>query len=780
MSFRYCRIPQPASSANFPSIWIAAAVAILLIFSSGGTRAAAQTASSLALRTLVVYNANSSDSASVANYYVAKRNIPSQNLCAITPPATNVLTWSQYVSSVKTPVQGCLNAVGPQRILYIVFTYETPYDVMGLTSPLVYALDQYVADIWDQYSTQDFFPYPYLTQLQPYYDDAQSQGNVYQPFLSFSGWRSQISSKLIYSVWRLDAPSADLARGLVDKAIAAEHSGLTGQACLDRRYGNISTVDDSDYGEGDWDLHQAATFSGLAGFVSLEDQNPEEFGTPPAPDCPGAALYSGWYSYNHYNDAFTWNTGAIGFHLDSASAANPRGGANWSANAIMKGITVTSGSVSEPELQGLLRPGGTFRDLFQGANVGDAFLRNTRWLKWMILYIGDPLYRPFPKALQNFNPPPAQASLGFAPRYFQNGETSTGTVTLAQAAPPGGTVVPLSSNWIQLVQVPVSVTVQQGQRSATFTATSAASPLVTQDSPVVITAANVGQNTLTIWPLLGADVVEPIFVIGGAPSTGTVALNEPAPPGGATVSLSSDSYAQVPATVTVPQGALTANFPIATSFVGSQHDSLINATLNGATVNTDFYLEPALLEMDLSAPSGPGGAPANAIPVLGAAAPPSGWLVNLHSANPQVASLPGSVKVPGGASWASLPITTTPQCSNVPVTLSAFSGISVVMATYTVTPPPPSSLDFPTQVQGGMSVNATVYLTYPACSAGLPVALSSSNPQVASVPPSVTVPGGQTQATFVITTYPVNQQTQVTITATSDNNSVQRVLTVTP
>ena len=31
-----------------------------------------------------------------------------------------------------------------------------------------------------------------------------------------------------------------------------------------------------------------------------------------------------WYSYNNYPDAFTWNTGAIGFHLDSSSAADPR------------------------------------------------------------------------------------------------------------------------------------------------------------------------------------------------------------------------------------------------------------------------------------------------------------------------------------------------------------------------------------------------------------------------------------------------------------------------
>jgi hypothetical protein len=63
----------------------------------------------------------------------------------------------------------------------------------------------------------------------------------------------------------------------------------------------------------------------------------------------------------------------------------------------VKGITVTAGAVEEPFLQGLPRPDGIFYNLLVGANVGDAFLRNTLWLKWMIINIGDPLYRPFAK-----------------------------------------------------------------------------------------------------------------------------------------------------------------------------------------------------------------------------------------------------------------------------------------------------------------------------------------------------------------------------------------------
>ena len=59
-----------------------------------------------------------------------------------------------------------------------------------------------------------------------------------------------------------------------------------------------------------------------------------------------------------------------------------------------KGITVTAGAITEPHLLGMPHPDGIFRDLLAGSNVGDAFLRNTLWLNWMILQIGDPLYRP--------------------------------------------------------------------------------------------------------------------------------------------------------------------------------------------------------------------------------------------------------------------------------------------------------------------------------------------------------------------------------------------------
>lgn len=346
-------------------------------------------------RVLIVYAANSPDSVAVARYYAAARHIPAANLCAIKLQNTDarILPGEDYERNVKGPVAKCLNTVGKGNILYIVLAYLRPYriDPGGLHD---YALDSYLADIWDVYSDRPLDPTP--VRVQPYYANHHAAQNLFLKFRSLADYRAEPDNPIVYSVWRLDGPTPAIARSLVDKAIKTEtRGGPAGQACFDEQVDPVGSPDEG-YRAADWDLRRAAEMLTEAGFKVLEDNNTTEFGTPPSANCPNAAFYAGWYKYGHYNDAFTWNDGAIGFHLDSGSMLDAREGPSWSVNALKRGITVTSGAMSEPYLPALPRPGGVFHDLLAGANVGDAFLRNTRFLKWRIINIGDPLYTPFP------------------------------------------------------------------------------------------------------------------------------------------------------------------------------------------------------------------------------------------------------------------------------------------------------------------------------------------------------------------------------------------------
>ena len=356
---------------------------------SATTHAAASAdTSALSGRVLVVHNAAYPESLDVANYYRAQRGIPASNACAITVANRSWVDLATYESAIKNPVRECLNAVGKANILYVVLSYATPDVVSGFASYGYRSVDQLLVDVWDQLGTNAS---GYVRN--PYYATVSSAADSYPTFVSFEDYRRSGSSRLIYSVWRLDGSSATVAKGLVDKALLAERQGLgpaSGIACFDRMYGDINTQADSGYGAGEWDLYQAARIVSQEGFRVLEDANSAEFGTAPAPlRCDNALMYAGWYSYGSYNDAFSFANGAVGWHLDSYSWV-------WSRTALDRGIAVTSGAIAEPYLEGLTHPDGTFRNLLEGANVGDAFLRNTNWVRWMIVNWGDPLYRPFP------------------------------------------------------------------------------------------------------------------------------------------------------------------------------------------------------------------------------------------------------------------------------------------------------------------------------------------------------------------------------------------------
>jgi len=543
-------------------------------------------------RVLVVYNSSASESLSIARHYMAQRQIPESHRCKISVDSVDYLKQDEFESRVKAPVRKCIEAVGKQKVLYIVFSYQTPYVVT--VQGRGFALDSFIADIWDEYATSR--PGNEVGG-HPYFGEAQSQGNAYMPFVPLASYRDQPRSPNIYSVWRLDAANAGLAKGLVDKAIFAEANGLSGKGCFDLQFGSVDNLADYRSAAGDWDIHQAAEFARRAGFTVVEDDTRAEFGTAPAPlRCDGAALYAGWYSLGHYNDAFTWNPGAIGFHLDSASATNPRGGGNWSASAVLRGITVTSGSVAEPYLEGLPHPDQVFRYLFQGANVGDAFLRSTRWLKWMILNIGDPLYCPFPKGVAPFNSPTHQETiLALLPPGLVGGNAGSGIVVLTDPASEGGTVVSLKSDNPDAVSVPISVTVSARANTVSF-------PIIThqmnEDAITVRIAMAAGEmhrsNTLVLYPCMLHLTLSSARVAGGTAVTGTVTLSQRAASGGLAVKLSSDNPALVivPPEVNVPAGADRAAFQLTTRAAEAETSVGITASAAGCSRTVHLALIP--------------------------------------------------------------------------------------------------------------------------------------------------------------------------------------------
>jgi hypothetical protein len=86
----------------------------------------------------------------------------------------------------------------------------------------------------------------------------------------------------------------------------------------------------------------------------------------------------------------------------------------------------------------------------------------------------------------------------------------------------------------------------------------------------------------------------------------------------------------------------------------------------------------------------------------------------------------------------------------------------------------------PVMVTGGTASTATVTVSTAAGTSGQVVTLASSNPAVATVPATVTVPAGATSVTFPVTTTAVTTATTVTIFATSGGATTSVTLTVNP
>jgi hypothetical protein len=156
----------------------------------------------------------------------------------------------------------------------------------------------------------------------------------------------------------------------------------------------------------------------------------------------------------------------------------------------------------------------------------------------------------------------------------------------------------------------------------------------------------------------------PPEVAAGETSEGTVTLNGPASSGGVEVRLaSSDGAAVVPASMTVPAGAVSARFTIRTVLVAADTTASITGMAGGERrevtlrVTAPIARPPALDALDVGPAVVKGGQNAQGTVRLTVPAPAGGVLVNLKSSN-AVATVPAGVMVPAGANTATFTITT--------------------------------------------------------------------------------------------------------------------------
>ncbi len=357
---------------------------------------------------VVVYNKRSPDSQRVAYYYAQKRGVPTNQVVGLELPLGEEISRGEFKSQLQEPLFTWLVA---QRLFTLSPTNTASREPSGVVAStiryaaLCYGVPLKIrADATLNETNSATLPAE-LRRNEAAVDSELTwlprlpQGVRLSGILT-NGCYATTSTALLHPtngmllVARLDGPTAEVACGLVDKALAAERDGLWGRAYIDLR-----GLKEGSYKLGDDLLHAAARFCSQMGYDVAVDLAPETF----AKEFPlsQVAVYAGWYNEN-VSGPFTqpiveFMPGAFAYHLHSFSAASLRTtNAHWAGPLLAKGATVTLGSVYEPYLAGTADVGRLLRNwLLLGFSFAEAAWSAELGLSWQTTVVGDPLYRPW-------------------------------------------------------------------------------------------------------------------------------------------------------------------------------------------------------------------------------------------------------------------------------------------------------------------------------------------------------------------------------------------------
>jgi len=367
---------------------------------------------------VVIYNSRLPESKAVAEYYARARQVPENQIFGFALTTDEEMSRDEFRDTLQLPLAKKLEAarlwqfspftipatngrpervvrrVGASKIRYAVLCYGVPLKISSdpdLREPVNTNLPAQL--LGNEAAVDSELAWLPMIEMNPPLT-GPLPNRIYG--VTNAGWLNPTNGILL--VARLDGPTADIARGLVDKALQAERDGLWGRAYFDARG---LTRSDTNYWLGDEWILGAAQISSSLGFETVVDDKPETFPT----DFPMSqiALYAGWYA-GDADGPFAlpkveFMPGAFAYHLHSFSAATLRSTtANWCGPLLAKGVTCTMGCVYEPYLS--FTPNvAMFLERF---TIGQFTFGEAAWaaqpaLSWQTTVIGDPLYRPFGK-----------------------------------------------------------------------------------------------------------------------------------------------------------------------------------------------------------------------------------------------------------------------------------------------------------------------------------------------------------------------------------------------
>lgn len=384
----------------------------------------------------VVANRNVPASRGVADHYLAKRKVPKENLVVLDLPTGEDISRADYDAKLAAPLRKAL-ADRKTDAKVILTVYGVPLRV-GRQAPsaeekaelaaLGPKLDEARRVVRVLEAAPTLFPNA-VAAAQRDRDRLDRRRRV----LSHDESHASVDSELMLLWWekypldrwvtnplyfqaseryrkeaapvvmtaRLDGPTPEIAKRLVDDAVAVEAKGLSGLVVVDAR-GIKFDPKGADRGTGyagyDESMREAARLFEKTDLpVKLDDRGE----VLPAGTAAGVAVYTGWYSHANFVDGCEFVPGAVAWHLASSEAVTLRNPTSkvWCPNLLKKGVAATLGPVAEPYTVGFPKPAEFFGFLATGEyTLVECYSRSMLFCSWMTVLVGDPLYNPFAKA----------------------------------------------------------------------------------------------------------------------------------------------------------------------------------------------------------------------------------------------------------------------------------------------------------------------------------------------------------------------------------------------
>ena len=382
---------------------------------------------------LVIANKDAWDSVKLAKYYMKKRGVPKENLVRLRVTDQEHCSREEYDKDIALPVRKYLDNLpdrGKIKCLLIMYGMPLKISPPALTKEerkKLEELDREETTVKDELerlgqgndrekqlqqeskriqkekrrirkSTQSS---SLDSEIALVMNDAYPLGGwLPNPlFVGYGNKRPLAAAEKTLMVCRLDGPTEQTVRRIIDESFEVEHRGLKGTAYFDARWEHPGKDKVTGYAAYDRSIHRIAAKLKTDGKIPvvLETTNAlfQQGG------CPEAALYCGWYSLANYVDAFEWVPGAVGYHIASSECSTLKRESSrvWCKKMLEEGAAATIGPVSEPYVQAFPLPEIFFDLLTNGSlTLAECYALSTPYWSWRMVLIGDPLYSPFKNA----------------------------------------------------------------------------------------------------------------------------------------------------------------------------------------------------------------------------------------------------------------------------------------------------------------------------------------------------------------------------------------------